>query len=282
MLTIQKILEADWSPDDINENDYHVIWTVLRLEIDRIQNSKPRKDEWDLMRNYQKLMNSLLEVHDQHTKLKCDRCGKNASWNTPVTDGAGVVLCPTCCEKDDTDTLWYGIHQRSEWGGDMPLNQNPQHLSYYYRSVVLHADQRYHVERNAPGQVTRLMSPEDRKDRRGSEDYYSNPRFQFNLPMFHYTCWIRGGQQSIHLTDVEQRMPPEELILHIYQTFVLGNMYRCTTCDKDFPNPPADYPLFAGAVCSDCKKLHLQKLDEQRRKGQVCSMCHQPYGNCSC
>jgi hypothetical protein len=287
MLTIETILKGEWDPDTIRESDYRLIWTVLRLEIDRIQQAgKERKDgEWDLMRNYQKLMNVLVEVHDEHTKLKCDRCGKNASWNTPVTDGAGVVLCATCAKDDDTDTLWYGIHQRATWGGDMRLNQDPQRLSYYYRGVVLHADQRYHVERHAPGQVTRLFPESDWKEKylaMKSPNYYSNPRFQFNLPSFSYTCWIAGGQQSIHLTDVEKRMTPEDLITHIYQMFVKGDMYRCTTCNKDFPNPPADRPLFAGAVCSDCKVLHLAKLDEQRRKGQVCSLCHQPYGDCSC
>jgi hypothetical protein len=287
MLTIERILNGEWDPDTIRESDYRLIWAVLRMEIDRIQYAgNERKDgEWELMRNYQKLMDVLIEVHDQHTRLRCDQCGKNASWNTPVTDGAGRVLCATCCKDDDTDTVWYGIEQRSAWGGDMPLNQDPQRLSYYYRGVVVHADQRYHVERHAPGQVTRLYPESDWKEKylaMKSSDYYSNPRFQFNLPSFSYMCWVEGGQQAFPLNDEEKRLDPEQLLKHVYEEYVIGNKYRCTGCKKDFLKPPAERPLFAGAVCPDCKIVHEEKLAEQSRKGQVCSMCHRPYGDCSC
>jgi predicted CXXCH cytochrome family protein len=94
-------------------------------------------------------------------------------------------------------------------------------------------------------------------------------------------AWTHGGNRSFVLHDGERSQSVIE-ILDLMDRKVDDVNYRCSRCGNDFTGKPSGYPLFAGVSCFDCWTHHKNILDEQRKKGQVCRMCRQPYGACSC
>lgn len=54
--------------------------------------------------------------------------------------------------------------------------------------------------------------------------------------------------------------------------------YHCVTCKKDV-KPGELTGLFVPHNCHDCQQAVLEK---QRKSGQVCGRCRQPFANCCC
>ena len=97
------------------------------------------------------------------------------------------------------------------------------------------------------------------------------------------STWTDGGNRSVRLTEDEKKLPPMEIALLINEEHNVQGLTRCTGCGVKMTHDQiAGYPLFAGVCCAPCMKKHNEHLNEERRKGHVCGMCHQPYGNCCC
>jgi len=95
--------------------------------------------------------------------------------------------------------------------------------------------------------------------------------------------WTEGGSRAVHLTKEEKEMDVEEIAEMLNKEHNIDGLTRCTGCGiKMTQDQIAGYPLFAGVVCAPCNEKHKEHLNEERRRGHVCRMCGQPYGNCCC
>lgn len=95
-------------------------------------------------------------------------------------------------------------------------------------------------------------------------------------------AWVENGRIAYPLTTQEIECDSvKKLIEHIVKKE--ETTARCTGCRKDMPiEEIAGYPLFAGRVCKECWTKHIELLDDQRKRGHVCSFCGKPYGACYC
>ena len=112
--------------------------------------------------------------------------------------------------------------------------------------------------------------------------YQLNSNIVYLKPDDSVDCaWTDSGRTAFTLHD-------DEKLLSVIELFDLmdrqcdDDNYRCSSCGKDFTGQPSGYPLFAGVSCPDCWIKHQEHLKEQKRKGQVCTMCRQPYDACCC
>jgi len=97
------------------------------------------------------------------------------------------------------------------------------------------------------------------------------------------STWTEGGSRAVKLTEEEQKLSPLEIAQLLDKEHNVDGLTRCTGCGvKMTKDQIAGYPLFAGVVCAPCNEKHLASLDAQRKSGQVCRMCRQPYGACCC
>jgi len=97
------------------------------------------------------------------------------------------------------------------------------------------------------------------------------------------SMWTHGGSRAFQLREEEEGMGLLE-IFDLMQTVVGDDppRFRCSGCVMDYMGEPAGYPLFAGVNCKGCWEKHQEHLNQQRKTGQVCRMCGQPWGNCCC
>jgi transcription elongation factor Elf1 len=264
MFTIDQILNGDYKLDQINETDYDQIWTVLRLKIDELQYSKGRNDDdWNLMRRLQEQLDNLIDVRELKTKLTCERCGKNASYNTPMIDmETNQVLCSTCAHDDTSGHLLRGIDQRSTWRGELHYDSNLEYMKNGNVVWIGRSDYGFHTKPNYGGHHVTM---------------------RHSMPSV--CTWIDKGHTTFPL-DIDEKLlaiqDPEQ-IFKLMEELANGKKFRCTTCHKTFREDGcAGRPLFAGKVCVGCWTKHLERLENERKAGHVCSMCGQPYGNCCC
>lgn len=272
ILTIKQIQDGDYTLDQIrSEDDYNKVWTILRMTIDELERIHGDIHE---RRRLNKLMHELIELHTEKTKLKCSVCGKDASWNTPflvegtphiVEDkGKFSIVCSTCARVDTSGRLFTGIEQRSDWRGALRYSRNQEYLRNGCMLVFY---------QNTHGGWTE-----------GAYSYKGR-YLTFCHPMPSVYAWINGGQTMFPLTTEEKMVAlenPLNMLVAMEATTKAG-MFRCTFCGKVFKESEcAGHPLFAGKVCGECWKIHLEKLDDERKRGHVCSLCGQPYSNCCC
>lgn len=96
-------------------------------------------------------------------------------------------------------------------------------------------------------------------------------------------AYLGNGHTAFPLTDEEKKLSPVTMLKRMNKEYVAKGKYRCTDCSKDITEAEvAGRPLFAGICCADCWKKHQAHLEDQRRRGAVCSMCHRPYDDCAC
>jgi hypothetical protein len=194
------------------------------------------------------------ECHKKNDIL-CSKCGKSAAWNTPVWDKSGNIFCARCAE-DIEDTLLYGIEQHRDSRGY--VHSSTRSLKYVKNGIVLHADLIYTAVKG--------------------ERYYYKPNYFF-------VCWSNYGRTSWKMSAFDNEMCSnnvEKFLDYVHETISKG-LFKCSSCGELFPKEEiAGYPLFSGINCKNCYDIHLKNLDEQRKSGRVCSICGQPYGNCSC
>jgi hypothetical protein len=109
-------------------------------------------------------------------------------------------------------------------------------------------------------------------------------RYGYSIPMWDVSCWT-NDKATFKLSEAEKIraiVDPAEIFNMILRYENL-RIFRCTGCGGNFPiELIAGRPLFAGKCCPDCWAKHLEFLEDERKKGHVCSMCRQPYGNCCC
>jgi hypothetical protein len=99
------------------------------------------------------------------------------------------------------------------------------------------------------------------------------------------SAWTDGGSHGYKLTDDERKLmraDPEKLLDKMI-AMRAANRYRCTGCGADLAGSEVScFPLFAGVACTECGKKHGERIEHERKTGQVCSMCRQPYSLCCC
>ena len=101
----------------------------------------------------------------------------------------------------------------------------------------------------------------------------------------HMTDWTDDGGRGYRLTDEEKALAvsnPEKL-LDKMAAMRAANRYRCTGCGSEMAKSEVySFPLFSGVACSECGKEHDKQIEHERKTGQVCRMCKQPYSLCCC
>ena len=179
-------------------------------------------------------------------ELMCSQCKKSAAWNTPYIDEKGKVWCDRCA-KESIGVYLIGIDQHLTDSGFIKLQSHVMH--YAYNGCVMSI----FMERSG------------------------------NKP--NVNIWTDGGTRSYPFNDDEEIgafRNPFGLLTDIAINVKAGFTW-CTRCGKKLKRDEvAGYPLFAGVACTECWKLHLEHLEDQKKKGHVCSMCHEPYDNCCC
>lgn len=175
----------------------------------------------------------------------CSQCGRDAGWNTPARHPqTGDIWCFRCAEEKDAPFL-IGVDQHTL----EPCG------TYYKGGAVLW------LRHNGDWNIDAWLDGGTR-----------------TFPIYENEKIFLRGELPHHLTD-EQRA---EMFLGSMILEDNSGIYRCTGCLTKNPKPEAGRPLFAGMVCPSCWQAHLEFLDDQRKRGNVCSFCRQPYGNCCC
>jgi len=192
------------------------------------------------------------------TELICSVCGKSAQYNTPCIDDEGNIICERCRETLNDGKMRRGIEQHRnvncmlESDSSMHFFLNKGVISFYYNR---------HVET------------------------LGKEKIWIFEPMYSISAYTDYGRTSFPLNreeKLEAIASPKSALLLI-DMYDVKRWFRCTTCGKHFTESEvAGRPLFAGKVCKDCWKKHLESLENERKKGHVCRMCGQPYGNCCC
>lgn len=178
--------------------------------------------------------------------LTCSKCGKDAAWNTPYMDSKGNVWCDTC-SKNSKGVFLMGISQHLRDDKFFKLDDNGIH--YCFNNCVMSI----HMQR--PG-----VRPS-------------------------VAVWYEGGIRSYPINEKEYDkalFEPLSFLTKLSKEVAKGHRW-CTNCEKKMiKEEVAGYPLFAGVACPACWKKHLEHLEDEKKKGHVCRMCGQPYGNCCC
>jgi len=179
-------------------------------------------------------------------RLTCNKCEKDASWSTPYIDEKGNTWCNKCA-KEATDIHFIGIDQHLRDNKFIQLETNSIHYCLNNCVMVINLDR--------PG-VQPLVS-----------------------------VWYSGGNRAYHVDENEKIMAirnPFALLDRISWWVAQGYVW-CTSCDEKIKKEDVGgYPLFAGVACKKCWIEHNEMLNDQKKKGQVCRRCGQPYGNCCC
>ena len=101
-----------------------------------------------------------------------------------------------------------------------------------------------------------------------------------------YVCaWTDDGGRGYRLTPEEKLLASSdpESLLDKMANMRAANRYRCTGCGLEMDKSEVhSFPLFAGVACTACGKKHGEQIEHERKTGQVCRMCRQPYSLCCC
>ena len=193
----------------------------------------------------------------EKTVLKCSECGGNASVNTPGIDEDGNIICHICLDKMRDNKLRFGIKQRSDEDGTL---QPSSTCDRFYNGHTL------------------VFYPNENWTRKDS--------FRYGIKHPHYSISAYTNDGAVFpLTTSEEMIAIGDpfCILNMMDEYISTGEFRCTTCHGEFKiEDIGGRPLFAGKVCKKCWEKHIQDLHEEKKKGHVCSMCGEPYGNCCC
>lgn len=179
-------------------------------------------------------------------RLKCSQCGKNAAYNTPCIDVEGKVWCDPCAD-DSVGIELIGISQHLSDSGFVQLEKHAMHYTFSGCIMSIHMN------------------------RCGVKPSIS--------------VWTHKGNRAVPLREGEEKMAmfyPFEFLKSISIEVEHGNTW-CTGCGKLIKEKDvAGFPLFAGVSCKSCWVEHLEALNDQKKRGDVCRMCGEPRGNCCC
>jgi len=191
------------------------------------------------------------------TLLKCSSCGENASVNTPGIDENGTILCHNCLDKSRDCIMRFGIQQRSDSFGALTPDSN---LHRFYNGNTL------------------VFYPSESWTRKG------NFRYGFRNPLYSISAYTNDGSVfPLTPSEVVDAIKNPFQILKMMDKYITSDQFRCTTCHGEFKiDDLGGRPLFAGKVCKKCWEEHLKDLENEKKKGNVCRMCGEPYGNCCC
>jgi len=190
--------------------------------------------------------------------LICSICGKSAQVNTPCIDEQGNIICYRCREELNDGKLRRGIKHHRDRDGALSTDDS---IYFFYNKALVSFYRNRHCENMGPQRVI------------------------LDEPMYSISAYTDHGHTSFPLTKDEklEAIASPKAVLLLIDMYDRNGWFRCTTCGEKFNEEDvAGYPLFSGKVCKHCWKLHLEYLEDERKKGHVCSMCRQPYGNCCC
>ena len=185
-------------------------------------------------------------------ELTCHKCGKPIVYD-PYSDKHLHIYHEQCIPADTM------LIQVNQWSTKRDYKVDFGRLRYRYNEVVIHCDTIYQGIQGV------LMWAE---------------------PKYHFHCWYKGGQTSYPI-DAEQieaiRKDGIEAFMKWLDRRTKSGLIKCTACGRQMHETDvAGRPLFAGVNCADCWKKHQEHLELEKKKGHVCRMCGQPYGNCCC
>ena len=179
---------------------------------------------------------------------ECSSCGRSADYNSPVALPNGKVICDRCANV-------HAFHQRE-----------PEFLyaiEQYRRNGRTVQIEQYNVIRH------RMLIAHTTNDKA----HLRNVWWREDLT---------SGTKALPLMEEEKKGRPE-IILKKLAVMVESGTVRCTSCREDLQKENiAGFPLFAGVTCHGCWKKHLERVEEQRKTGNVCRICGQPRLLCCC
>lgn len=206
-------------------------------------------------------MTAIAEQTPQIERLgNCDICGKPSVWNSPCVDPKfglqdSILYCDTCSKKEKGHLL-LSIKQHTVDGKRMWANDGVCWAARY-NEVVFHINPDY--------------TP-------NSAWFYGH----IHIPKIVEKWNDFANEWGTPRDDEDRRIRLEDFMRKL-SDFHQSGLHWCTSCEKEMPaSDIAGHPLFAGAVCADCWKLHQAHLEDERKRGHVCRMCGQPYSNCCC
>ena len=192
------------------------------------------------------------------TELYCSKCKESASVGTPGINKDGQILCPNCLRDARDNTLRYSIKQRSNSFGD--LEPEETHMDFFYN-----------------GHTLRFRKKE-------KWNRWGELRYGYSLPLWEISAWTNDNA-AFPIFDGEKVKFIEDpsRFFRVVEHHEKHKVFRCTTYKKiSYTAELGGRPLFAGKVCKPCWAKHLAFLESEKKSGHTCSMCGQPYGNCSC
>jgi DNA-directed RNA polymerase subunit RPC12/RpoP len=192
------------------------------------------------------------------TELLCSVCGKSAQYNTPCIDDEGNIICERCRENFKDGKMRRGIEQHRNVNG---LLESDGSMHFFLNKGVVAFYNNSHAE---------MIGKE---------------KVRLHEPMYSISAYTDYGRTTFPLNRDEKldAIANPKAALLLIDMYNMNCWFRCTTCGKRFDeHEVAGRPLFAGKVCKTCWDLHLEYLEDERKKGNVCRMCGQPYGNCCC
>jgi hypothetical protein len=200
-------------------------------------------------------------------QVVCTCCGKKVDSGTAYMEITHVVpedyvteyktYCGYCAKKDRTDKVFYEV---SNYLNARGYPENLGHSQDYMRNGCM------------------LMFGQSKYVFPGGNIHIYRPKFDIH-------AYTDGGSIVFKL---DREMRSDALIDPIYALEQMWEIdqegkFVCTSCGKMFTKDKiAGYPLFAGRVCPECWKKHLEYLEEERKNGHICRMCRRPYSDCAC
>ena len=183
--------------------------------------------------------------------LKCKICGKENQYDSWADKNLNTYH-DGCAPKD----RWLiQVSQHSVVGRQLKVNF--EHIRYKYNRVVLDADIVY------KGIQGILMWP---------------------VPVFTYKCWVLSGQaypiEAEEIADI-QKFGVEKFMSELSRRTEHG-LAKCTHCHRHIHVKDGKAVRFADFLCSKCLANFNNETENQRKNGNVCSMCGQPRNNCYC
>lgn len=99
------------------------------------------------------------------------------------------------------------------------------------------------------------------------------------------SAYSNDGSKAFIMTSEEKelaKVDPESILDKII-AMREAKRYRCTNCGIEMDESEVGaYPLFAGVICKKCAVEYEKHVEHERKTGQVCRMCRQPYSLCCC
>lgn len=209
---------------------------------------------------------------------KCKNCGNDCWSGRDEFD-----LCTKCQIGDNSPTLWLLTQIYNKLNQPVEVWSKSNRERSCYKSLTYNAITGECVGTDRPRWDPEWVQPKDYISVGvtvvcDNNESRSNTRIDFH-------CWKDAGSsavrapKSVPVQDfhnlVAEGAPYVTLAITSTISFTKENLFFCSKCEKDLPNPPAGQH-FAGVYCVPCWMKY------QSENSSVCSRCRSPAWDCCC